>query len=50
MYKINTVEPLTPIDATSRASMITKVDGLEALGGTCLDMGLLKGREVGLSR
>ena len=50
MYKINTVEPLTPIDATSKASMITKVDGLKAKGGNCLDLGLLKGREVRLSR
>ena len=44
--KINTVKELTPIDDSSRASMIGKVDTLAAEGGTCLDLGLLKGREV----
>ena len=44
--KITTVEELTPIDDSSRASMIGKVDKLKSKGGTCLDMGLLRGREV----
>jgi len=44
--KINVVKELTAIDEASRADMIEKVSKLNAKGGTCLDLGLMKGREV----
>ena len=44
--KISTVTPLTEIDETSRTDMITAVSGLNAKGGTCLDLGLLRGKKV----
>jgi len=44
--KIRTVTPLTEIDETSRTNMITAVSGLNAKGGTCLDLGLLRGKKV----
>ena len=44
--KITTVQDLTEIDDQSRASMISRVQGLDAEGGTCLDLGLLRGQNV----
>ena len=44
--KITTVQDLTEIDDQSRVSMISRVQGLNAEGGTCLDLGLLRGQNV----